>query len=154
MPIHLTVTPTGPPLDPNLFILSPLQPDGWNRTSQDSLGPEVCLATDFRPKENETIGDMVLNQKDGPVIINTTSSAPLSKKKNRNYVFAGFTNRSIYSCEMQGMGENNDNRELCADFHPEKAKLNFYLLVMNGVRVVFTKTLAFNTILTIRAVLF
>lgn len=35
----------------------------------------------------------------------------------------------------------------------EKAKLNFYLLVMNGVRVLFTKTLAFNTILTIRGLL-
>ncbi|TDH06378.1 hypothetical protein EPR50_G00132720 [Perca flavescens] len=153
MPISLTVTPTGPPMDPNLFILSPLQPDSWNRTSQDSLGPEVCLATDFRPKDSETTDDMVLNQKDGPVTISTTN-APLSKTQNRNYVFAGFTNRSIYSCEMKGTAENNDNRELCADFHPEKAKLNFYLLVMNGVRVVFTKTLAFNTILTIRSVLF
>lgn len=38
-------------------------------------------------------------------------------------------------------------------FCVEKAKLNFYLLVMNGVRVLFTKTLAFNTILTIRGLL-
>lgn len=38
-------------------------------------------------------------------------------------------------------------------FCAEKAKLNFYLLVMNGVRVLFTKTLAFNTILTIRGLL-
>ena len=36
----------------------------------------------------------------------------------------------------------------------EKARLNFYLLVMNSVRVVFTKCLAFNTILTIRTMLF
>ncbi len=35
----------------------------------------------------------------------------------------------------------------------EKARLNFFLLLMNGVRVVFTKTLAFSTLLTIRALL-
>ncbi|XP_078101280.1 uncharacterized protein trdc [Sander vitreus] len=149
MPISLKVTPNGPRLDPNLFILNPLQPDGNDRTSPDSLGPEVCLATDFHLKD----GDMVLNQKDGPVTINP-SGAPLSQTQNRNYVFAGFTNRSIYSCEMHGTLENNDNLDMCANFHPEKARLNFYLLMMNGVRVVFTKTLAFNTILTIRALLF
>ncbi|PWA19248.1 hypothetical protein CCH79_00014546 [Gambusia affinis] len=41
---------------------------------------------------------------------------------------------------------------VCVQF--KKAKLNFYLLLMNGVRVVFTKALAFSTVLTIRGLLF
>ncbi|XP_071348607.1 uncharacterized protein [Trachinotus anak] len=147
-PIKLTVTPSDPsPVEPNLFVLSPLLPEGWLGRAPDTLGPDVCLATDFRPQA----GEMLLNVASGSVSLNT-SSAVLSPKQNK-YFFAGFSNETIYSCEMQKTSSNNDV-DRCADLHPEKARLNFYLLVMNGVRVLFTKTLAFNTILTIRAVLF
>lgn len=46
----------------------------------------------------------------------------------------------------------SDNRTF-GPSRTENTRLNFLLLLMNGVRVVFTKTLAFSTILTIRAVL-
>lgn len=94
---------------------------------------------------------MDLNVKDGKVSMNTTS-ATVSPKDDA-YVYAGFTNQTIYSCELNGTSSNNDNVGLCADLHPEKAKPNFYLLIMNGLRVLFTKSLAFSTILTIRAAL-
>ncbi|XP_056247584.1 uncharacterized protein LOC130178951 isoform X1 [Seriola aureovittata] len=128
--------------------MSPLLPEGWMGKAPDSLGPDVCLAAGFRPQ----VGEMVLNLKNGSVALNT-SSAALSRIQNK-YFFAGFTNETMFSCELHGASSDNDNIDRCADLHPEKAKLNFYLLQMNSVRVVFTKALAFNTILTIRAVLF
>ncbi|XP_070774772.1 uncharacterized protein trdc, partial [Enoplosus armatus] len=144
--ISLTVHPKDPaPVEPTLFVLSPLQPEG---VSVNKLADEVCLATNFRPKDAE----MDLNVKEGQVTLNT-SKAVLSQKE-KTYVYAGFTNQTIYSCELHNTSANNDNVDNCADLHPEKAKLNFYLLLMNGLRVVFTKALAFNTILTIRAALF
>ncbi|XP_074544222.1 uncharacterized protein trdc [Halichoeres trimaculatus] len=94
---------------------------------------------------------MVLNQKDGPVTM-TTANAVLSTSQ-KTYVYAGFSNRTIYSCEINGTS-GNYIADLCADLHPENARLNFYLLLMNGIRVVFTKAVAFSTLLTIRAVLF
>ncbi|KAM7379871.1 hypothetical protein PAMP_005388 [Pampus punctatissimus] len=136
------------PVKPNLFVLSPLQPKGGWGVPPDKLGPEVCLATSFSPKT----GQMVLNVKEGPIALNTTN-AVLSIKQN-TYFYAGFTNQTIYSCELNNRSSNNDNIDLCTDLHPENAKLNFYLLLMNGVRVLLTKTVAFSTLLTIRAMLF
>lgn len=129
---------------PTLFVLSPQHPDG---VPVDKLADEVCLAADFRPKD----GEIVMNVRDRQISV-TTSNAVLSPTQN-TYYYAAFTNQTIYSCEMSNSSSNNDHFDLCADLHPEKAKLNYYLMVMNGVRVVFTKTLAFNTILTIRAML-
>ncbi|KAM7399981.1 hypothetical protein PAMA_004600 [Pampus argenteus] len=111
---------------------------------------------------------MVLNVREGPVTLDT-NSAVLSIKQS-TYFYAGFTNQTIYSCELNNRSSNNDNIDLCTDVHPgelshtpehpavqqqtENAKLNFYLLVMNGVRVLLTKTVAFSTLLTLRAMLF
>lgn len=147
--IHLIVTPKEPDvIDPALFVLSALQPDSWESSPANKLSPEVCLATEFHPKD----GEMVLNMRGGPLNL-STSNAVLSKNTS-TYFYAGFTNRTIYSCELNDTQSNNDNIDLCADLHPEKAKLNFFLLVMNGLRIVFTKTLALNTLLTIRTLLF
>ncbi|TMS09583.1 hypothetical protein E3U43_002242, partial [Larimichthys crocea] len=146
MPIRLTVTPRdSSPVQPNLFVLSPLQPEG---VTVDKLADEVCLATGFRPKD----GDMVLNVKKRSINISTTDA--VMSQKLKSYVYAGFTNQTIYSCELHNTSSNNDIFDLCADLYPDEAMLNLYLLVMNSVRVVFTKALAFSTILTIRAVLF
>ncbi|XP_041805683.1 uncharacterized protein LOC121615401 isoform X2 [Chelmon rostratus] len=148
--IRLTVHPQDQsPVDPILFILSPLQPEG---VRADEPTDEVCLAAGFRPKE----GKMVLNMKDRQVNV-STSNAVLSRT-TKSYFYAGFTSETIYSCELHNTRTDNDNVhhdavDLPAEPRPEAAKLNFFLLVMNGVRVIFIKTLAFNTILTIRAVL-
>ncbi|XP_078028943.1 uncharacterized protein LOC144464975 [Epinephelus lanceolatus] len=128
-----------------MFVLSPLQPEGQENYTR---GPEVCLATDFRPQ----VGTLVLNAKEGSFNM-STSEAVLSTTQ-KTYYYAAFTNQTLHSCELHGTPGNNEIIELCADIHPERAKLNYFLLVMNAVRVVFTKTLAFNTILTIRAVLY
>ncbi|XP_030606938.1 immunoglobulin kappa light chain-like [Archocentrus centrarchus] len=143
-PIRLTIKPKDPPkVSPTLFVLTPLQP-----LPADKLGPEVCLATDFYPKE----GEMIMNVKGGPVSVNI-SNAVLSPK-TKTYYFIGFSNETIHSCELQRVSSSNEADDHCTSIYPEKAKLNFYLLVMNGVRVLFTKTLAFNTILTIRGLIF
>ncbi|KAG8013735.1 hypothetical protein GBF38_015838 [Nibea albiflora] len=141
--VHRGVDST--PRQPDLFVLSPLQPEG---VTKEQLADEVCLATGFRPKD----GEMRVNVKKRSISMNTTNA--VMSQKLKSYVYAGFTNQTIYSCELNTTSSNNDIYDLCADLYPDKAKLNFYLLVMNSVRVVFTKALAFSTILTIRAVLF
>lgn len=149
---------------------------GWGSSP---LPPDICLATGFYPKTAE----MILNVKNGPAEKLNTSEAVMSKNQ-KGYFFAGFTDKTLLSCEMNGktsnksspadksspanntsssnndtsnlyhQSTNNCNLDLCKDVHPEKARLNFFLLVMNGVRVIFTKTVAFSTLLTIRAVMF
>ncbi|MEQ2159802.1 hypothetical protein GOODEAATRI_026999 [Goodea atripinnis] len=122
-----------------MFVLSPLQAEGFPLRKADQLGPDVCLATDFRPKGE----DMVLNVKGGPVSVSTTPASLSTKTKT--YYYAGFSNDTIHSCGLNGKFSNNK---------AEKAKLNFYLVLINSVRVIFTKAVAFNTILTIRALIF
>lgn len=93
-----------------------------------------------------------MNVKKDPVRVNTSKAVLSSKTKT--YYFIGFSNETIHSCELQGASSSNEADDHCTSIYPEKAKLNFFLLVMNGVRVLFTKTLAFNTILTIRGLIF
>ncbi|KAK5607811.1 hypothetical protein CRENBAI_010862 [Crenichthys baileyi] len=139
--------PKDPSFPPTLSVLSPLQTPGYPLKTADELGPNVCLVTDFRLKGD----DVVLNVRGGPVNV-STDDAVLSK--NNTYYFAAFSNETIYSCGMNGTIGNNEADDACGNIYPEKAKLNFYLLLMNGVRVVFTKALAFSTVLTIRGLLF
>lgn len=86
-------------VEPTLFILSTLQPE---EKPLDQLADEVCLATGFRPKE----GNMVLNVKGGQVNM-STSSAVLYQKQN-TYFYAGFTNSTMYSCELHNTFTNKD----------------------------------------------
>ncbi|XP_038138188.1 uncharacterized protein LOC119781709 [Cyprinodon tularosa] len=74
----------------------------------------------FCPKE----GDVVINGKGGPV--NVSAEDPILSK-GYTYYFVAFSNQTIHSCEMNGTFSNNE---------AEKAKLNFYLLMMNAVRMV------------------
>lgn len=67
------------------------------------MADEVCLATNIKNKDDQ----MDLNVKDGKVSMNTTS-ATVSPKDDA-YVYAGFTNQTIYSCELNGTSSNNDN---------------------------------------------
>ncbi|MED6239447.1 hypothetical protein ATANTOWER_006610 [Ataeniobius toweri] len=145
----VTVLPdtNSPSVPPTLFVLSPLQTPGYPLKTADELGPNVCLVTDFNPKGD----DVVLNVRGGPVNM-STDKVVLSK--NNTYYFAAFSNETIYSCRMNGTIGNNEADDACGNIYPEKSKLNFYLLLMNGVRVVFTKALAFSTVLTIRGLLF
>ncbi|XP_056247585.1 uncharacterized protein LOC130178951 isoform X2 [Seriola aureovittata] len=110
--------------------------------------------------------------------INLRTTGAVQSRTQKTFFFAGFESHTIDSCMLHKVTALRKEPEVncdktepedpnpplipplvepvkpCVDLHPEKAKLNFYLLQMNSVRVVFTKALAFNTILTIRAVLF
>lgn len=87
------------PVEPALFVLSPLQPEG---VSVKQLADEVCLATGFHPKE----GDMVLNVKERQVTTNTSNS--VMSQKDKTYYYAGFINETIYSCELHNTLANNE----------------------------------------------
>ncbi|XP_041659583.1 uncharacterized protein LOC121520275 [Cheilinus undulatus] len=141
--IRLTVNPKDPaPVEPTLYVLIPQQREG---VPLDQVGDHVCLATDYRPKDDE----MVLNGRESGVTM-TTSSAAVSKETG-TYYYPGFTNKTIDSCELNSTYTNND--DICAEIQPENAKLNFSLLLMNGIRIVLTKAVAFSTLLTMRAIL-
>ncbi|XP_078143946.1 uncharacterized protein trdc [Centroberyx gerrardi] len=121
---------------------------------------------------------MVLELRDNkPSITRSTSTAALSRT-TKSYVYAGFFNERIKSCELNGVvtqDEDEDEDEDTAllvtqtaapavtpavtpaeepeDLQPDNSKFNFSLLVMNGLRVLFTKTLVFNMMFTIKALL-
>ncbi|KAM9306135.1 immunoglobulin kappa light chain-like [Pholidichthys leucotaenia] len=171
-PITLTVLPKESTLlDPSLFILSPQQlpttdHHGYPPQTTNKLGPNACLATNFRPRE----GQMVLNVGGDESVTMGTMKAALYKRKS-TYVFVGFSNKEIHSCKLHGASSDknvtDENVTICPlenethalnydsfpSFYPEKASMNFFGLLLNGIRVIFTKALAFSTALTIRAVL-
>ncbi|KAM9719823.1 uncharacterized protein trdc [Menidia menidia] len=147
-PIKLTVAPrdTSERI-PSLFVLSPLLPPGYPPRSADQLGPDVCLATDYRP----STARMVLNLGAGPTAL-TTAGAALSTASGGFY-YAGVSNSTVHSCQLLGAAASNTADDLCEDLYPEQARLNYYLLVLNSVRILLTKAVAFNTLLTARALL-
>ncbi|XP_013882887.1 uncharacterized protein trdc [Austrofundulus limnaeus] len=134
------------PVAPTLFVLTPLQPPG----STDQPGPNVCLATDFRPKDQ----NLVLKDEEGSATISTTNA--VLSTTTRTFYFPAFSNRTIQSCSSRTNAELEDNgADDESDItYPEKAQQNSYLLMINGVRVVFTKAVVFSTVFTIRDVLF
>ena len=68
------------------------------------LADKVCLATNFRPKGEE----MVVNVRGKRELRHNTSDAVISEKE-KGYFYAGFSNETIYSCEINGMSTNNEN---------------------------------------------
>ncbi|KAG7240201.1 hypothetical protein INR49_027208 [Caranx melampygus] len=121
---------------------------GLGGPAPDDVGPDVCLAAGFRPPE----GKLLLNTVNGSVPLNISKA--MVSKEQKTYFYAGFSDQTMLSCELNASTSNDDNVGRCADLHPEGARLNFYLLLLNSVRVVFTKTVAFSTMVTIRAMLF
>ncbi|KAM4605742.1 uncharacterized protein trdc isoform 1-T2 [Polymixia lowei] len=113
---------------------------------------------------------LTLTDDTSPVTLNTNTAA-LSPKTN-SYYFAGFSKDNIESCEMNGITVQQDTATaapttvapvavLCEEdpasyntIQTDNTKFNFSLLVVTGLRVLFTKTLAFNMILTIKALIF
>ncbi|KAK2822906.1 hypothetical protein Q5P01_022971 [Channa striata] len=114
---------------------------------------------------------MVLRVDDSsdPITQETTNAVLHTKMKT--YFYAGFTSKTLESCELHNTKAQREpekapcptetsaqspaqETETLVGVYPEQAKENHFLLLMNGIRVVFTKTLAFNTLLTIRSLLF
>ncbi|GAA6228362.1 uncharacterized protein LOC115058215 [Lates japonicus] len=83
-----------PDLKPELFVLSPLLPEGSPRSATDN---DVCLATNFRPRS----GQMILNLQNKAIPL-STSEAVLSMKQ-RSYFFAAFRKEIINSCVLHGI---------------------------------------------------
>lgn len=154
--------PGSAPAAPVLFVLSPLQAEG----GEAAPGPDVCLAK-FYPQKDQmtlTVG--------GVDVARDTERAKMAATQ-RSYFLAEFSEQRIQMCQLDGQEATRqeellcptaapattptdlpeESADVCTDLHPEKAKLNFLLLLMNGVRVIFTKTLAFSTLLTLRALL-
>ncbi|XP_069367594.1 uncharacterized protein [Paralichthys olivaceus] len=124
--IKLSVRPRDlSPVKPSLSVLSPRWPEG----------PRVCLAAGFRPPE----GAMVLNCANSIDI----SEAVVSPRQ-KTFFFTGFSDGAISSCEMNNVSSSNDH---------ENVRFNSYLLLLNAARVMFTKIVAFTSVLTIRTLL-
>ncbi|XP_029930650.1 uncharacterized protein trdc [Myripristis murdjan] len=166
--IRLTVLPRDPKdVKPTLSILRPQVGGGSNTT-----GPQVCLAASFYPRG----GTMVLTGSAGREE-RSTSDAPLCTA-TKTYFYVGVSKNSFSSCELNGTTENYIEPVTTAATTPTTTtppvttratppapadpyrgavpvnrKLNSQLLLMNGLRLLFTKTLAINMMLTIRAVL-
>ncbi|CAB1435069.1 unnamed protein product [Pleuronectes platessa] len=129
-PSRLTVQPQDQShVKPSLFILSPLGPGGCLRRG----GPGVCLAAGFRPRD----GEMVLNWVNGSIPLNTSGAVSVTSTDNH-----------VDSCD--GVNSEVDS---CEEVDSESVRFNSHLLLLNAARVVFTKAVAFSSLLTIRALL-
>ncbi|XP_069367605.1 uncharacterized protein trdc [Paralichthys olivaceus] len=126
--IKLSVRPRDlSPVKPSLSVLSPLDPGG----------PRVCLAAGFRPQEVA----MVLN---GSNSIDISEEEAVASLRHNSFFFTGFSDGAISSCEMNDVSSSNDH---------ENVRFNSYLLLLNAARVMFTKIVAFTSVLTIRTLL-
>ncbi|XP_046884208.1 uncharacterized protein LOC124473027 [Hypomesus transpacificus] len=157
--IRLTVNPNHKtPILPSLSILTPLSGNA----------EEVCLATGFFPKD----GIMQLTLQDNTNVSLNTEKAVMSFSA-KSYYFAGFSNKRIQSCSMNGIpgitvGKTHVEpavetlASICtvetiadeieyADFI---TKINFSSMLVNGLRVVFAKAVAFNVLLTVKVLVF
>ncbi|AWP03592.1 T cell receptor alpha chain, partial [Scophthalmus maximus] len=94
---------------------------------------------------------MVLNLADRSVPLNTSSAALF--RRDQTFFFAGFSNETIRSCDLLNTTARNQqipsSVDSSDDSQPENVRLNSYLLLLNAARVVFTKTVAFSTVLTV-----
>nr|BAC00868.1 T cell receptor delta chain V-D-J-C2 [Paralichthys olivaceus] len=156
--IKLSVRPRDlSPVKPSLSVLSPLDPC-------DPGGPGVCLAAGFRPPE----GEMVLN---GSNSIDISEEEAVVSPRQKTFFFTGFSDGAISSCEMNNVSSSNDHADSCDnvhstdshddnnsadshdDIHSKNVRFNSYLLLLNAARVMFTKIVAFTSVLTIRTLL-
>ncbi|KAG7222905.1 hypothetical protein INR49_027223 [Caranx melampygus] len=111
--IKVTVTPQDKtPVEPDLTVLSPLLPVGWVGRAPDDVGPDVCLAAGFRPPE----GKLLLNTVNGSVPLNISKA--MVSKEQKTYFYAGFSDQTMLSCELNASTSNDDNVGRCADLHP------------------------------------
>ncbi|XP_067109845.1 T cell receptor alpha chain MC.7.G5 [Osmerus mordax] len=160
--ISLTVNPNDrSPIAPSLSILTPLSGDA----------EEVCLATGFFPKD----GQMQLTLRDATNVSLHTKKAVMSFSA-KSYYFAGFSSKSIQSCSMNGITvekkydepvetlpatvetiASSCTVETIADeieYADFIMKINFSSILVNGLRVVFAKAVAFNVLLTVKVLVF
>ncbi|XP_078790798.1 uncharacterized protein trdc isoform X2 [Oryzias latipes] len=147
-----------------------------------SHNPEVCLALDFHPKGGhmKLNDDRPLSTGNAPVSIKSKtyffagiSSEPIntcdlngviieakrdSDNKDVKAVPVTVPISPTHKVEPKLTSRKPDIPVApvvpMEDVYPKRSKLNLYTLVMNGVRVLLTKALAFSTILTVRAVVF
>lgn len=100
--------PDSSPVPPTLFVLRSLEPEAQSGSSPAKPGPDVCLATNFRPKDGSMF--LSLHNVSDPVTL-STSKAVLSPKQ-KTYFLAGFSDKSIDSCELQGKKSEKEIQEV------------------------------------------
>ncbi|XP_075993284.1 uncharacterized protein trdc [Genypterus blacodes] len=88
---------------------------------------------------------MLLQMKDSnESVFRDTSSAGMSTS-TKSFFYAGYSAEELESCEL--------NRVTTKEMEKDKSRLSYFLLLLHGLRVLFTKTLVFNVLFTIRALL-
>lgn len=98
--------PETSPVAPSLFVLHPQTQD----SVPDSRLLDVCLATNFRPKD----GDMILNESSRSDLRKISVSNAVLSVKDKTYFYAGFSNQNIESCELNGVkSEKNQAQVPC-----------------------------------------
>lgn len=100
--------PDSSPVPPSLFVLRPLVPDAQSGSSADKPGPDVCLATRFRPKE----GSMVLSLHNTSDTVTVSTSSAVMSTQQKTYFFAGFSDRSVESCELHGEKSEKESEKV------------------------------------------
>ncbi|XP_035276579.1 uncharacterized protein LOC118229037 [Anguilla anguilla] len=134
----------------------------------------VCLATGFFPKD----GHMNLMSDKGPKSPIVLNNAPLSSDKT--YFFVGLSKGPIENCSLHGVTESKEvpriteedkksdtetqerqcvpptaeNVTEISTKHNDYPKVNFMSLAVNGLRILFAKTVTFNMLMTLKAVVF
>ncbi|KAJ8357294.1 hypothetical protein SKAU_G00200880 [Synaphobranchus kaupii] len=163
---HLIVSPNGNDRKPVLSIL-------------ESTGrPSVCLAAGFFPKTGQMT---LMNQKDENHQL-PVEQAPLSSSKTYFFVGLSRDGESIKTCSLNDAkveqvipnvtDEVNDKNipekiqvKVCEkqptdrnvtriDSKHNDPKVNFMSLVVNFLRILFAKTVTFNMLMTVKAVVF
>ncbi|KAG5847476.1 hypothetical protein ANANG_G00126460 [Anguilla anguilla] len=138
----------------------------------------VCLATGFFPKKDYMdLTSDALTPKDQKRSI-PLDNAPLSSDKT--YFFVGLSKGPIENCSLHGVTvhkevpriteEDNksdtetqerqcvpppaENVTEISTKHNDYPKMNFMSLAVNGLRILFAKTVTFNMLMTLKAVVF
>ncbi|KAK6476622.1 T cell receptor delta constant isoform X2, partial [Huso huso] len=129
----------------------------------------VCVATGFFPKNM----DISMRVGDGDPKITASNDKAVLSLTDKTYNFAAFltvdkgTDQQV-TCEANGKTEKSIKKEESANntvylitalvsfvfLFTESIHLNFKSLTLQGLRVMFVKTVAFNFLMTVRALMF
>ncbi|XP_064194478.1 uncharacterized protein LOC135256540 isoform X2 [Anguilla rostrata] len=142
--------------------------------SKEPAARPVCLATGFFPKN----GQMDLTSDKGQKSQIPLDNATLSSDKT--YFFVGLSEGPIENCSLHGVtvhkevpriteedkkSDTETQERQCvpptaenvteiSTKHNDYPKMNFMSLAVNGLRILFAKTVTFNMLMTLKAVVF
>ncbi|RXM32553.1 hypothetical protein EOD39_15954 [Acipenser ruthenus] len=132
------------PREPSLSVFTPPK-------EKDTA---VCVATGFFPKNM----NISMRVGDGDPKITVSNDKAVLSLTDKTYNFAAFLTvdkgkDQEVTCEANGETETSIKKEESAN-NTESIHLNFKSLTLQGLRVMFVKTVAFNFLMTVRALMF